>query len=189
MGLETGDLFSSLNEAWPPGTDNRSEGDDHLRLIKHVLRYTFSDTTTTFTISKGGHTYTFDNTGIIQIDGISVATKQLPIAFPFSGKPLASATVIVPMVIPITVAANLASSAGYATTAATNSAVFNLYKVTSGGISTSLGTVTFAPATKTATFGGAGGSLVAGDNLSMIGPNPQDGTLADCGVTIMATRA
>ena len=52
MGLETGDLFSSLNEAWPLAGDQRSEGDDHIRLLKHVLRYTFSDTVSTLTITN-----------------------------------------------------------------------------------------------------------------------------------------
>ena len=38
MPLETGNFISDLVETNPPGTDNVSQGDDHLRLIKHVLK-------------------------------------------------------------------------------------------------------------------------------------------------------
>ena len=41
MPLETGDFISDLVETNPPGTDNVSQGDDHVRLIKHVLKTTF----------------------------------------------------------------------------------------------------------------------------------------------------
>jgi hypothetical protein len=41
MPLETGDYISDLVETNPPGTDPVSQGDDHLRLIKHVLKTTF----------------------------------------------------------------------------------------------------------------------------------------------------
>lgn len=37
MGYESGDKVSDLNENWPLGTDPKSQGDDHLRLIKRVL--------------------------------------------------------------------------------------------------------------------------------------------------------
>jgi hypothetical protein len=37
MGLETGNLIGDLNQAWPLGTDDVSQGDDHIRLIKKVL--------------------------------------------------------------------------------------------------------------------------------------------------------
>jgi Domain of unknown function (DUF4082) len=38
MGLGSGNLISDLNEAWPLGTDPKKEGDDHLRLLKHVVK-------------------------------------------------------------------------------------------------------------------------------------------------------
>jgi len=41
MGLETGDYICDLVETNPPGTDPVSQGDDHLRLLKHVLVTTF----------------------------------------------------------------------------------------------------------------------------------------------------
>ncbi|MFT3973158.1 MAG: tail fiber domain-containing protein [Amaricoccus sp.] len=38
MGLEAASKISQLNAAWPLGTDPRSQGDDHLRLIKSVMK-------------------------------------------------------------------------------------------------------------------------------------------------------
>jgi hypothetical protein len=37
MGLETGNTIAQLNAAWPLGSDPRSQGDDHLRLVKRVM--------------------------------------------------------------------------------------------------------------------------------------------------------
>lgn|SRR5574343_505031 len=41
MGLETATFISELNSSWPLGTDSATEGDDHLRAIKAVLKATF----------------------------------------------------------------------------------------------------------------------------------------------------
>jgi hypothetical protein len=41
MGLETGTYVNDLNTANPTSTDPKSQGDDHLRLIKSVLKNTF----------------------------------------------------------------------------------------------------------------------------------------------------
>lgn len=41
MGLETGTYVTDLNAAWPLGSDPEAQGDDHLRLVKSVLRNTF----------------------------------------------------------------------------------------------------------------------------------------------------
>lgn len=41
MGLESGTYVNDLNTANPDGTDTRSEGDNHIRLIKAVLKNTF----------------------------------------------------------------------------------------------------------------------------------------------------
>lgn len=47
MGVETATKISQLNATWPPGTDNKSEGDNHLRLIKSVLQSSFDDSGST----------------------------------------------------------------------------------------------------------------------------------------------
>lgn len=41
MGLETGNYVGDLNTANPAATDVKSQGDDHLRLIKAALKQTF----------------------------------------------------------------------------------------------------------------------------------------------------
>lgn len=41
MGLEAGQYISDLVSDWPTSFDKRREGDDHLRLIKTVLKNTF----------------------------------------------------------------------------------------------------------------------------------------------------
>lgn len=45
MGIEASDTIAGLNENWPLGSDPKSEGDNHLRLIKHVLKQAFHDGT------------------------------------------------------------------------------------------------------------------------------------------------
>jgi len=41
VGVETASFLAQLNLNWPLGADSRSQGDDHLRLIKQVLKTTF----------------------------------------------------------------------------------------------------------------------------------------------------
>jgi hypothetical protein len=41
MGIESGNYINNLNASYPLSSDNVSEGDDHLRLIKDVLKKTF----------------------------------------------------------------------------------------------------------------------------------------------------
>lgn len=41
MPLENATSISGLNPAWPLGSDPKSQGDDHLRLLKAVLQKTF----------------------------------------------------------------------------------------------------------------------------------------------------
>lgn len=43
MGLEAVTKISDLNPLWPLGTDERSQGDDHLRAIKTALRSLLTD--------------------------------------------------------------------------------------------------------------------------------------------------
>ena len=41
MGIESGNYINDLNESWPTATDNVSDGDNHLRLIKKVVKDSF----------------------------------------------------------------------------------------------------------------------------------------------------
>ena len=126
---------------------------------------------------------------------LQAATKQyvdskglMPVGFPFNGKPAASLSVFIPVTIPISIAANLVGSVGYANTVSTGGAVFTLSKI-SGGSTTALGTITATAGSKTAfVFAGAGGTLVVGDTLQLTAPASQDATLADLGITIHAVR-
>ena len=59
MALESGDFISDLDETWPLGSDNVSQGDDHVRLIKHILKTQFPNldsavTATPEEMNKGG---------------------------------------------------------------------------------------------------------------------------------------
>ena len=41
MGIQSGNFITNLNSSYPLSSDNVSEGDDHLRLVKNVLKKTF----------------------------------------------------------------------------------------------------------------------------------------------------
>ena len=54
MGLETGTYINSLNASNPDGaTDQKSEGDDHLRLIKSTIKNTFPNITGAMNATQG----------------------------------------------------------------------------------------------------------------------------------------
>lgn len=77
MGLETGTYVSDLTAAWPLASDQKRQGDDHLRLIKEVLKNTFPNAdkpfffpeiestavTITLDATDFGRTITLDTTG------------------------------------------------------------------------------------------------------------------------------
>jgi len=51
MALESADFIDELDDTYPLGTDNVSQGDDHLRLIKHVLKTQFPNLSEAVTAS------------------------------------------------------------------------------------------------------------------------------------------
>jgi hypothetical protein len=78
MGLEAGTYISSLNSSNPAAGDDRSQGDDHLRLIKATILATFPNITGAVTPTHTELNYVDGVTSAIQtqIDGLAGAPRS-----------------------------------------------------------------------------------------------------------------
>ena len=113
--------------------------------------------------------------------------RQLPISFPFGGKPGQGIMINVPMGFALTLPAGLAGVQTYAGTQPTTGMTFTVNRL-SAGVLTQLGTITLTSLSQTSNVpAGTGGPLAAGDVLQVLS-GPQDETAADIGITIMANR-
>jgi hypothetical protein len=104
----------------------------------------------------------------------------------FPGQPEADATLLQLVASrPFTLPADLTGSQGYAGTAPTSQADLDIQK--NGA---SIGTITFAAATSTATFAFPSEVVfAAGDRLTVLAPGSQDASLADISITFKGTRS
>jgi hypothetical protein len=113
--------------------------------------------------------------------------NETPIAFydiacTFDGTMLDSQIMIeLPMVRPISFAANMVPSRGYTNVVSTNPALFSIRKN-----NVEFGQMTFPNGANIAVFTGTATGLSIGDVLTVIAPSPNDPTLADLGFILSA---
>jgi len=125
--------------------------------------------------------------GNIAYSQLPAEVQQLPIAFPFQGKPGSGELMHLVLPFAISLPAGLTGAVVYDATQATANAVFTFNRISSG-VLTQLGTVTITPASHSScVLAGAGGTLIAGDVLQRVAPT-QDATLADGCITLLAMR-
>ena len=90
--------------------------------------------------------------------------------------------------IGLTIPANFAGTLGYAATPATADAAFVLAYIRAG-TPTTIGTITMASGSSAATLSTqAAVDLLVGDILRLTAPSPQDATLANASITLLALR-
>ena len=128
------------------------------------------------------------------VDPLSAVPKKwvegIPIAFPVVGKPLPATSLFIPVTIPMTIPTGLVGTLGFANVASTGAPVFTLNHIAVGGVVTPIGTITATAGSRTAfVLIDAGATLDVGDVIQMTSPSPQDATLADVGITLLALRA
>ena len=122
--------------------------------------------------------------------GGPAAPLTASVAFSFTGKPTATTTIFVPVAIPLIIPVGLTGTIAFLDIPSTGSATFTLHRVDPSNNRTILGTITTAAGQQHQfTLAGPGGSMNAGDAFLMEAPSPADASMADIGITILATRA
>ena len=117
MGLETGTYISDLVVTNPTSTDPKSQGDDHLRLVKSTLKNTFPNITGAMTVSHTVLNYTANLTSDAQTQ---INTKGAIAGQTWTGShDYTSATITVPTQL------STDNSSKAASTAFVNSVAFN----------------------------------------------------------------
>jgi len=86
MSVETAPYINSLNTALPASNDPKSEGDDHLRVIKSAVKATFPNITGAVTVTQTDLNYVSGVTSAIQTQINSKANSASPV---FTGNPTA----------------------------------------------------------------------------------------------------
>ena len=117
---------------------------------------------------------------------LPIGLKEVPVSFPFDGKPVPGTEVSVPMTFPLIVPQDLAGTTTYVMFLPTESRAFTLNRISNGDV-TVLGNVIFTP-DMGVILNGAGGRLATGDTLQMVTPPGQDQSLSDVGITVVLNR-
>lgn len=87
MGLETGTFVNDLTPSWPLASDQKRQGDDHLRLIKSVLKTTFPNASKAFyfpTVEQTNTTIVLDGTDMGNCVELDTSVGNVQVNLPSS---------------------------------------------------------------------------------------------------------
>lgn len=114
--------------------------------------------------------------------------QNIPIVFPFVGRPTNALSIYIPLVQATTIPANFAGSVAYSNATASATIAFTLVYIRAGA-STTIGTVTFSSGSSAGVFSvQAQVNLLIGDILVCEAPTPQDASLADVGISLLLKK-